>query len=230
MRIQPRKGGGDFLSSSGGVGAAYLSSCCQALIPKEKPPACGWLESNGVGLCDKKTEGKFCWRRVIILPKSVRSIGAGSTFAQETDSSRSMGKYMAVLIAVVLMGTACEPSAQNQAKTLHEEVMALHDSSMAKMGDLYTHRKELLRLQDSLPAADSARQRGVRYGVSKLLEADEHMMQWMRAYRIPDLQKPKEALLYLQDEREKIQKVRQEIEQSLKVADSLAAQLTNKHP
>ncbi|WP_153042860.1 hypothetical protein [Rufibacter ruber] len=137
---------------------------------------------------------------------------------------------MAVLIAVVLMGTACEPSAQNQAKTLHEEVMALHDSSMAKMGDLYTHRKELLRLQDSLPAADSARQRGVRYGVSKLLEADEHMMQWMRAYRVPDLQKPKEALLYLQDEREKIQKVRQEIEQSLKVADSLSAQLTNKHP
>lgn len=117
---------------------------------------------------------------------------------------------------------ACSPSPQKKVEDLQHEVIALHDSAMAKMGALYNGRKELTYLRDSVVVQDTAAQRQLSHQIEKLVQADEAMMQWMRAYRNPDGQQPNAALPYLQQEKVKIEQVRQDIDLSLKTADSLA--------
>lgn len=108
--------------------------------------------------------------------------------------------------------------------------MALHDSAMAKMGALYTGRKELTFLKDSVITKDTSAQQQLARQINALVQADEHMMQWMRAYRIPEGKKPEEALTYLQAEKTKIEQVRQEIEKTLRTSDSLAAHYRTPKP
>ncbi len=119
----------------------------------------------------------------------------------------------------------CAPSEEQMAKELETEVIALHDSVMANMGDLYNSRKELAALKDSLLADDTLLQQKFDAGIAQLAEADEQMMQWMRNYKAPDLKQPAEAVPYLQQEKEKMEKVQQNIEQSLQHAQDLKAQL-----
>jgi Mg2+ and Co2+ transporter CorA len=131
---------------------------------------------------------------------------------------------------LTLLMAACAPSPQKKVEVLQQEVLALHDSAMAKMGILYTGRKQLTYLKDSVVTKDTAAQQQLAQQINALVQADEHMMQWMRAYRNPDGKQPEEALLYLQTQKAKIEQVRQEIEITLKVSDSLAALYSTPKP
>lgn len=134
-------------------------------------------------------------------------------------------KKVIIALTVALSGmTACAPSEEKKAEELQAEVMALHDSTMAHMGALYNARKELAQMKDSLKASDSIVVQQITAGINDLAKADESMMQWMRTYRAPDLKKPEEALPYLQQEKVKIEKVQQDIAQSLRQAQDLKSQ------
>jgi Mg2+ and Co2+ transporter CorA len=131
-------------------------------------------------------------------------------------------KSSALPLFFLMMGClACSPSPEKKVETLQQEVLALHDSAMANMGTLYTHRKELTYLRDSVVVQDTLAQRSLTKGIAALVLADEQMMQWMRAYRNPEGKPAEEALTYLQQEKDKIEEVRQVIAQSLRSADSL---------
>ncbi|WP_125077835.1 hypothetical protein [Rufibacter latericius] len=125
------------------------------------------------------------------------------------------------VLSLMTWCSACVPSPEKKVEVLQQEVLALHDSAMAKMGVLYSRRKELTYLKDSVVVQDSSAQKSLRGGISDLVRADERMMQWMRAYRSPEGKAPQEALDYLQQEKIKIEEVRQAIAQSLQAADSL---------
>jgi len=125
-------------------------------------------------------------------------------------------------------GVSCAPSAEKKAEALQTEVMAQHDSAMAKMGALFNSRKGLALLKDSLPDSDSLAQQALTKGISDLALADERMMQWMRAYRAPNVAAPDSALPYLTKEKVKIEIVRQNIEQSLEEAKKLFTQYAAK--
>ncbi|GAB2532280.1 hypothetical protein [Rufibacter soli] len=131
---------------------------------------------------------------------------------------------------LTLLVAACAPSPQKKVEVLQQEVLALHDSAMAKMGTLYTGRKQLTYLKDSVVTKDTAAQQQLAQQINALVQADEHMMQWMRAYRNPDGKQPEEALLYLQTQKAKIDQVRKEIELTLKASDSLAAHYSTPKP
>ncbi|MBC3540086.1 hypothetical protein ACFSC6_17015 [Rufibacter sediminis] len=122
---------------------------------------------------------------------------------------------------LAIWSVSCSPSPEKKVEVLQQEVLTLHDSAMAKMGELYTRRKELTYLKDSVVVQDTAARRSLTTGISDLMQSDEHMMQWMRQYRNPDGKAPEEALQYLQQEKVKIQEVRHSITQSLRAADSL---------
>ncbi|ALJ01471.1 hypothetical protein [Rufibacter tibetensis] len=131
------------------------------------------------------------------------------------------------LLSLVLLGAACSPSPQKKVEVLQQEVLALHDSAMAKMGALYSNRKQLTYLRDSVVVQDTQAKQSLATGISNLVQADEQMMQWMRAYRSPEGKSPEEALPYLQQEKDKIEKVRVSISQSLQTADSLNSLYSN---
>jgi hypothetical protein len=131
-----------------------------------------------------------------------------------------MTRKPSFLILLLLFLVACEPSNEQHQASLKEEVIALHDSAMARMGELMNQKLILLQLQDSLLKTDAAASQNLSEALRAVTTADEAMWQWMRAYK-PDNQKPEERLHYLQQEKVKMQNVWQDMEKSLQMADSL---------
>ncbi|WP_207431980.1 hypothetical protein [Sabulibacter ruber] len=138
-----------------------------------------------------------------------------------------MTKSLLPLFSLALLGWACAPSSEKKVEKMQQEVLALHDSAMANMDTLYSSRKALTYLRDSVVTQDTVAKRNLTQGISNLAQADEEMMQWMRSYRNPDEKKPEEALTYLQQEKVKIEQVRKAISESLKAADSLHTHYSN---
>ena len=96
-----------------------------------------------------------------------------------------------------------------QQQELEATVMAKHDSAMALMGDIFKLRRNLQALRDTLAAreADSATLQALEQQVAGLEAADEVMMVWMRNYEAPDSLQHEQAMHYLQQELQKIERV-----------------------
>ena len=122
-------------------------------------------------------------------------------------------KYIPLVLFVLY---ACQPAAnKNEIKDLREEVMEIHDEVMPKMGDLMKVQKELKMLADSLKTLDSEKAELFSAAAENIANANEGMMQWMRAYE-PDMEGEKEAILeYLEKQKELIQKVKDDMNGSL---------------
>ena len=107
-----------------------------------------------------------------------------------------------------------------------DQVMAAHDEVMPKMGDLRRLSKELGEKADSLAAlSDSTyndRIQQLRTTAEKIEAANESMMEWMRQFEMPDNEAPvAEVLVYLREQKEKIDKVREDMLKSLEEGEAL---------
>lgn len=134
-----------------------------------------------------------------------------------------MKKYMLYAALPLAILSACNsgPSAAEQKETLQNEVMAIHDEAMARMGEIYKLRRELRSLRDTLeqqPQADSTRLQHLQQELSALNQADEVMMQWMRQYKAPDSLEHTAAMDYLQQELTKVKRVQHVMDSTLEAA------------
>lgn len=116
-------------------------------------------------------------------------------------------------LVVVLALSACNDGAnetQQKQETLETEVMDLHDEAMADMGKIYRLRRNLTSLRDTLQAqsADTATIRLLTQRIQDLEKADEAMMEWMRQYKVPDTLAHEQAMLYLNTEHRKMERVK----------------------
>ncbi|MEQ9297013.1 MAG: hypothetical protein RIF33_00545 [Cyclobacteriaceae bacterium] len=127
--------------------------------------------------------------------------------------------FLSTLIAVVFF-TSCGDGGQAEREKLRDEVMALHDEVMPKMGDLRKTRKSLEALADSL-AMDSlqaAQAQEFRAIAKEIGDANESMMAWMRQYEpsvMEDGTPHGEVMAYLKEQKEAIVKVKQDMIESL---------------
>lgn len=95
--------------------------------------------------------------------------------------------------------------------SLRSQVLAIHDEVMPEMGALRKTRKELLSVADSL------RKRAAMLSAvaDEIGNANESMMQWMRAYE-PEFEGTDEEIKqYLEDQKVAIQKVKDDMNGSL---------------
>ncbi|MDX5480226.1 MAG: hypothetical protein LPK07_00935 [Hymenobacteraceae bacterium] len=133
-----------------------------------------------------------------------------------------MKKYITLLALPFFILTSCEtgPSEAEQKDELESTVMTVHDEAMAKMGDIYKMRRNLRTLRDTLEArqTDSTSLQALQAEISGLNQADEAMMQWMRNYSAPDTLQHEQAMTYLQQELEKIERVQIIMDSTLQAA------------
>ncbi|MFD2247305.1 hypothetical protein [Pontibacter ruber] len=128
-----------------------------------------------------------------------------------------------LLCLLLLLFTAClsGPSEAEQREKLEADVMALHDKAMAEMGTIYTLRRELTSLRDSLAAntKNTATTQQLTREIGQLEIADEAMMSWMRQYKAPaEEQPPQEAIKYLQQEQTKMERVKHLMDSTITAA------------
>ncbi len=127
------------------------------------------------------------------------------------------------MLALGLVG--CEPSPAQQQEKLEAEVITLHDSAMARMGEISLRKEMLAQLQDSLGKANPEITQQVAPAIDSLAAADEAMWKWMRAYK-PDRQEAEGKTKYLEQEKAKMEQVWRRMENSLTRAKSLQNQLS----
>jgi len=114
-------------------------------------------------------------------------------------------------------GTAVEG---NQA--LYEKVMDVHDEVMPKMDELYTSKERLQDLIAESPELPAEKMLAIQSTIVELDSASESMMIWMRQFDpLPDSVGEDLAREYLENEMEKIQKVRSRIYEALEHAETI---------
>lgn len=124
-------------------------------------------------------------------------------------------KNLLILITFVLLTFSCQIEQKDELATLKEEVMAMHDEVMPKMSELRYTQKALMLQVDSLMSSDSLRSATLIGASNEIIAANEAMMNWMRNYE-PDYQGTKEEIIsYLEQQKEAIQKVKNDMERSL---------------
>jgi hypothetical protein len=135
-----------------------------------------------------------------------------------------------LFIAITIAFSACQPKSNDHNhdeetsdalevsgnQTLYEEVMDIHDEVMPKMEDLHRKKIELLKkAKESGVTEDQKKQ--YETTIARLDSASESMMVWMNEFNpIPDSVAGEEkAREYLENEMEKIKKVKENILQAL---------------
>lgn len=108
---------------------------------------------------------------------------------------------------------------------LFDEVVALHDEAMPKMGKLRGYQKTAEAKLDSLKTKKDAASLKLRAELEVLLaglkRADKGMMDWMDSFKVePDLPSLEEKMAYFEKEKQKAKNMRDDI---FSMIDSAAA-------
>ena len=105
----------------------------------------------------------------------------------------------------------------NQA--LYNEVMKVHDEVMPKMNEIYALQEELKNQIANTPEMVEEKKQEIEAAIAKLDSANEGMMVWMRNFNpLADSLGEEQAREYLENEMEKVKKVREDIKEALEKA------------
>ena len=117
--------------------------------------------------------------------------------------------FLFLLIALAFSACNTEQSAQEK---LWDEMMAVHDEVMPKMGDLNRLSRNIRAQLDTVPPIDTLQKLQQLDLLIRLGKAEEGMMAWMSELKILDdlraTQSHKEIIRYLEAEKQRIGAVR----------------------
>lgn len=114
---------------------------------------------------------------------------------------------------------ASDPVENGGNQVLYDEVMKVHDEVMPKMDDIYRLKEELKNKIANAPDMKEDVKREIESKVSQLDSAADEMMDWMHQFNpIPDSVGQEKAREYLENEMEKIKKVREDIYKAIEKA------------
>jgi hypothetical protein len=103
---------------------------------------------------------------------------------------------------------------------LYNEVMKVHDQVMPKMDDLHRKKQELKKKITDTPGLTAEQKQGIEMRIAKIDSASEGMMVWMRKFNpLSDSDGEEKAREYLENEMEKVKKVREDILEALREAE-----------
>jgi hypothetical protein len=102
---------------------------------------------------------------------------------------------------------------------LYSDVMAIHDEVMPKMGDIYTLKEGLKKKLEDNTEGDKKSE--IESTITKLDEADKAMRVWMREFKPEDITDEAKKREYLDNEMEKVKKVREDMLAAIEQAKAL---------
>ncbi|MBI1770318.1 MAG: hypothetical protein HYR67_18260 [Bacteroidetes bacterium] len=112
-----------------------------------------------------------------------------------------------------------EEVVNNPNQALYEEVMAVHDEVMPKTEEIYRLKKELQDKIAKTPNLIADKKKQLDQIIAELDSADHSMMDWMHKFNpLPDSVNQEAAREYLENEMERIKKVRELINGSIQKA------------
>jgi hypothetical protein len=118
---------------------------------------------------------------------------------------------------------AADTTADGGNDALRDEVMKVHDEVMPKLDDIYQLKEKLKNKVAEAPAMTAEKKKEIEATIAKLDSASEGMMIWMRKFdpMIDSLTTEKKRE-YLENEMEKVRKVREDIYEALSQGEAAA--------
>jgi hypothetical protein len=105
---------------------------------------------------------------------------------------------------------------------LYDEVMKVHDEVMPKMNDIYKLKEELKKEIAGAPDMVEEKKKAIESMIAKLDSASESMMVWMRNFNpLPDSLGEEKAREYLEDQKKKVKKVKEDMLKAIEEAKAL---------
>jgi len=107
-------------------------------------------------------------------------------------------------------------------KPLYDEVMNIHNEVMPKLDDIYKLKESLKNKIANTPTLANEKKQEIESTIVKLDSASEGMMNWMHKFNpLPDSADESAAREYLEKEKVKMEKVKQDILQALEKGNAL---------
>lgn len=104
---------------------------------------------------------------------------------------------------------------------LKNEVQKIHDEVMPKLQDIYNKKQALKKKLDEDLQLSAEQKEAINKKIARLDSAEDGMMDWMHKWQpeVADSDDQQKGREYLEDEMEKVKKVRDNILNALKEAD-----------
>lgn len=126
-----------------------------------------------------------------------------------------------VTILSIALFASCKNSADknksNTTSTLYDDVVAIHDEVMPKMGTIHNYKKELQAIVDTLGNPEISAK--LTESIIDLKEADDAMMSWMANFVAP--KEEPQRTEYLNKEMTSIKEVKSKMLSSIDHAEQL---------
>jgi hypothetical protein len=146
--------------------------------------------------------------KLILLAVSVLALSCGQKSGDHAEHDHGAG----------------DTTEQEGNQALYDEVMKIHDEVMPKMNDVYSLKEQLKKQIANTPEMAEEKKKEIEQTISKLDSASEGMMAWMRNFNpLPDSLGEEQAREYLENEMEKVKKVKEDIQEALEKAKSEAS-------
>jgi len=121
-------------------------------------------------------------------------------------------KRLLIFLCLIALFSSCR-----EKSTLEQEVIAVHDEVMPKLGELNKDRKNLQAILKS--TTDETVKAELLAAITSLEKADDGMMDWMSDWKVPS--EPTEQKPYLEKEMIRINKVKTDMLESMRTAKLL---------
>jgi len=132
-------------------------------------------------------------------------------------------KQIFSLTVLVLILVGCSDGSKKQIEALKKETMDIHDEAMKDLAEMNrTSRK----LKEFLTVATMTPEQSQQFTsvLADIEKADDEMTTWMSAYEDPKGMSSAEAVHYLQEQKQKIEKNRDDIRAALEAGKKLLPQ------
>lgn len=138
--------------------------------------------------------------------------------------------FLALVLLVLLVG--CNTKTDNGEhshnghesanQALYDEVMKVHDEVMPRMNDIYKLKEDLKKDIADAPAMVESKRKEIESAILQLDAASEAMMDWMRNFNpLPDSLGEERAREYLEEQKVKVGKVKEEMLRAIDEAKGL---------
>ena len=142
-----------------------------------------------------------------------------SAFLSTSSALQTVKATLLLLLFSAVIFTACNDD-KKQIDALATETEAIHDAAMKDMADMNRIAREL---KATMIAATMTPEQSAVYNevLTKIGNAENGMMEWMKDYKPTDQLAPAEALKYLQGQKALIEKNHTEIKAALEAGKNL---------
>jgi len=129
-------------------------------------------------------------------------------------------QFFTIAVLSVFLVLSCKEKPTEASKVLYDEVMKIHDDVMPEMGTIHKLKKKLKKRLENEFISEEEKSAALK-AITDLEKADDGMMDWMAAFKLPEATNDSVQINYLTKEKVVITQVEKDMWNSINAAKSI---------